>query len=248
MNKIRHTILLSGLLSLPISGFSAEVIIPPGSNAPASTNNVFGVWGSVTLKGDFKAVSPSLDKFHWQIMNQTRTRDDSDQGTRFTENLLFTQIGYQLNKHASIWLGYVHDWIAPLNKTTLNENRIYQDFVWKQSFGEFNFTSRTRMDERMHLRTGGPNAYRPRQLLKISHALPFADGLSAYIGDEVLFYLNKNHFGKQGFSENRIFTGLSYQANQKVGLKLGYMGQYVDTISGSNLFTHNIQADISYKF
>jgi hypothetical protein len=49
-------------------------------------------------------------------MNQTRTRDDSDQGTRFTENLLFTQIGYQLNKHASIWLGYVHDWIAPLNR------------------------------------------------------------------------------------------------------------------------------------
>jgi hypothetical protein len=93
-------------------------------------------------------------------------------------------IYYQLNKHASIWLGYVHDWIAPLNKTTLNENRIYQDFVWKQSFGEFNFTSRTRMDERMHLRTGGPNAYRPRQLLKfrgIIVLLKFIANICLYI-------------------------------------------------------------------
>ncbi|MDT8426687.1 MAG: DUF2490 domain-containing protein [Methyloprofundus sp.] len=236
MTKIKYTALLGTLLALPVSGFAAD------------TNNVFGVWGAVTLNGDFKAISPSLDKFQWQIMNQTRTRDDSDQGSRFTENLLMSQVGYQLNEHASIWLGYAHDWIAPLNKATLNENRIYQDFVWKQNFGDYKFTSRTRMDERMHLSTGGPDAYRPRQLLQISHALAFMDGLSAYLGDEVLFYLNKNNFGKKGFSENRIFSGLSYQVNQKVGLDLGYMGQYVDTISGSNLFTHNIQANISYKF
>ena len=243
MNKIKSTVVLSTLLAVPVPGFTAEAIIPPRS----STNNVFGIWGAVTLKGNFKAISPSLDRFQWQIMNQTRTRDDSSQGTRFTENLLMTQVGYQLNEHASIWLGYAHDWIAPLNKSTLNENRAYQDFVWKQNFGEFKFTSRTRMDERFMVETNDAG-YRARQLIKASHSLPFMEGLSAYVGDEVMFYLNKNHFGKQGFSENRIFTGLSYQVNQKVGVDLGYMGQYVDTISGNNLFTHNIQANISYKF
>jgi len=203
-------------------------------------SNIFGFWGSVTFKGDFNSVSPSLDKFHWQVMNQTRTRDDSPQGSRFTENILLSQVGYQFNDNASLWLGYTHEWGDPLNKPSFQESRPYQDFVWKQNLGDFKFMSRTRMEERIHLTTGDVG-YRPRQLVQINHALPFMEGLSAYLGDEVLFYLNKNNFGKQGFSENRIFSGLSYQINQKVGLDLGYLGQYVDTLSGSNLSMSSVK-------
>ena len=60
--------------------------------------------------------------------------------------------------------------------------------------------------------------------------------------------MNENTFGKKGFSENRVFSGLSYQATKKAGVDLGYMGQYVDTISGKNIFTHNIQVNLRYKF
>ena len=45
--------------------------------------------------------------------------------------------------------------------------------------------------------------YRARQLVQFSHPLPFMQGLSVYAGDEIMFYLNQNHFGKQGFTENR---------------------------------------------
>ncbi len=236
MRKIINKAVLSALLLIqPISGIAADV------------NNMFGVWGSITLQGDFKALSPNADKFKWFIMNQTRTRDDSPEGTRFTENLLFSQVGYQFNEHASLWLGYAHDWINPLDKPSLNENRAYQDFIWKQSFGDFKLISRTRMDERF-LEGTNEAGYRPRQLLMISHPLPFMDDLSAYVGDEILFYLTKNVFGKQGFSENRIFTGLSYKFTQHIRMDMGYMGQYVDTKSGSNLFTHNLQVNIGYKF
>lgn len=62
------------------------------------------------------------------------------------------------------------------------------------------------------------------------------------------FYMNENKFGKKGFSENRVFIGLSYQVTKKAGVDLGYMGQYVDTISGKNIFTHNIQVNFRYKF
>ena len=76
------------------------------SFADDATDNMFGVWGSVTLQGDFKSLWPSLNNFNWLIMNQSRTRDDSPQGSRFTENLLFSQVGYQLTDHASFALGY----------------------------------------------------------------------------------------------------------------------------------------------
>jgi hypothetical protein len=236
MNKNYRQIILSTLLiAQPISSFGAD------------TNNMFGVWGSITLQGNFNAISPKFEKFNWLVMNQTRTRDDSPQGSRFTENLLFSQIGYQLNEHSSIALGYLHGWGEPLDKPSFQENRAYQDFIWKQSVGDFRFISRTRMDERF-LMGSNEAGYRPRQLLMLKHPLSFIDGLSAYVGDEVLFYLTKNVFGKQGFSENRIFTGLTYQLSQHVKMDMGYMGQYVDTKSDSNLFTHNLQANIGFKF
>jgi len=236
MKNIKTTIVFGSLLlaqSMP--GFTA------------GQNDIFGIWGSVTLQGDLKPLSPDLDKIKWSVMNQTRTRDDSSKGSRFTENLLFGQVGYQFNRNASLWIGYAHDWISPLNKSSFQESRPYQDFVWNQKIHGFKFMSRSRMEQRIR-ETTGDTGYRARQFLQISHPLPLIDGLSAYVGEEVFFYMNKNKFGKKGFSENRIFSGISYQATKKMGVDLGYMGQYVDTISGKNLFTHNIQVNFRYKF
>lgn len=236
MSKIKNTVFLSALLlAQPMSSFAAP------------TSNMDGTWGSATFQGDFKSLSSDFDKVKWLVMNQTRTRDDSPSGQRFTENLLFSQIGYQMNNNASFWLGYVHDWISPLTGPTYQESRPYQDFVWNQSISDFKITSRTRMEERINQTTNN-TGYRARQLLQVSHPLPFMKGLSAYVGDEVLGYTNQNNFGKRGFSENRVLTGLSYQFTPKFGADLGYMGQYVSNVSGNNLFTHNVQANLSYKF
>ncbi|MGH8497664.1 MAG: DUF2490 domain-containing protein, partial [Methylococcales bacterium] len=93
MHKIKSTVVLSALLlSYPITDFAAP------------TDDVFGVWGSLTLQGDFKFLSPDLDKFQWLILDQSRTRDDSPKGTRFSEHLLFSQVGYQATENASFWL------------------------------------------------------------------------------------------------------------------------------------------------
>lgn len=217
-------------------------------SASDHTDDLFGVWASLTLQGDFKFMSPeSGDRFKWLVMNQARTRDDSPKGTRFSENLVFSQVGYQLNDNASIWIGYVHDWNHPLNKSAFQESRPYQDFLWNQDYGDIKFTSRTRMEERINQTTGN-TGYRAREFFQLSHPLPFLDGLSAYVGDEVFFYLNQNNFGKQGFTENRVLGGFSYQLNKSVGMDLGYLGQYVSNLNTNNLFTHNLQANIHYRF
>ena len=213
----------------------------------ARTNDMFGVWGGVSLKGGFKALNPEWENVHWQIFNQSRTRDDSAKGSRLSEVLLMGQIGYSLNEHASVWLGYAHDWLHPLHGPSFQESRVYQDFLWNQSVNGFTMISRTRMDERINQRTGN-DGFRARQLFKLSHAVPHVEDLSFYVGDEVLFYLDKNAFGKQGFSENRVLSGFNYQLNPHLGVTLGYLGQYVSTKQGANLFTHNLQAHITYKF
>jgi len=217
------------------------------TTAYAQTKDMFGVWGSFTLKGDYSKLSHSLEGFHWQIMNQARTRDDSASGSHLSENLLFVQSGYQLNKHIALEIGYVHDWIHPLHKQAFQESRVYEDLVWKQNLGDFKFLSRTRMDQRINQTTGN-TGYRARQFFKLSHAIPQVKNLSAYLGDEVLFYMDKNHFGKRGFSENRVLAGLHYQVQPAFTINLGYLGQYVDTKSSHNIFTHNLTAGVTYRF
>jgi len=161
MTKFKATVVLGPLLlTQPLSSFAAD----------DGTNNMFGVWGSATLQGDFTALSPSLNKFNWLIVDQSRTREDSPSGSRYSENLLFSQVGYQINNNASLWLGYTHDWLHPLNKTAFQESRPYVDFVWKQDLGDFKLMSRTRMEDRIN-QTSGNEGYRPRQLLQISHPL-----------------------------------------------------------------------------
>jgi Protein of unknown function (DUF2490) len=231
------------------------ILKPPLSFAGGpETINDGGIWGAVTLQGNFGALAPGGEKFLWTLMNQTRTRDDTPKGMRFTEDLIFSQFGYQLNSNASIWLGYTHDWIntSPDLHHSFEESRPYQDFLWNQKIGgDFNFMGRFRMEERINQNSSnGPQdtGVRARGLVQVSHPLKILDGLSAYVGDEVLGYVNENHWGKQGFSENRIMSGLSYQMTPHVGMDLGYLGQYVDNITGNNLFTHNIQVNFRYKF
>jgi len=214
----------------------------------AATDNMAGTWNSITLSGDFDKVSKDLQNFHWLILEQARTRDDSPKGMRFSENLLFGQVGYSINKNASVWLGYTHDWLHPLDKSAAQESRPYQDFVWKSSFDDLKFMSRSRLEQRILQNTGNVGV-RARQLFQVSYPLKFIDkDLSFYAGDEVLCYLNENTFGRTGFSENRAFGGASYQFTKHLGADLGYMGQFIDNKGPVNTFTHNVQFNIRYQF
>jgi hypothetical protein len=231
--------------SLKILPLLAIALAQPGQ---AATNNMAGNWDSVTLSGSLGDLSPTLRDFRWQIMNQGRWRDDSSKGFRFSENLLFAQLGYSLNEHASVWLGYVHDWIHPLDKLSFRENRPYEDFLYNTAFGDWKFTSRSRLEQRIRQDTGNTGV-RARQMLQLSHPLRFVhDDLSVYVGDEVLGYLNTNTFGPTGFSENRAFAGLAFQFTQQLGGDLGYLGQYVVNKPGNDLFTHNVQLNLRYQF
>jgi len=138
--------------------------------------------------------------------------------------------------------------IHPLDKLAYQENRPYQDFLWNSSLGDLKFTGRFRLEQRIREDTGDVGV-RVRELVQVSHPLRFIhNDLSAYVGDELLEYANDNTFGRTGFSENRALAGLGFQFTKQLGVDLGYLGQYVQNKTGSNLFTHNVQFNIRYQF
>jgi hypothetical protein len=64
------------------------------SGLSVDTRNTEGTWDSVTLSGKLDALSPALRRFRWLILDQARFKDDSrEQGMRFSEDLLYVQIG-----------------------------------------------------------------------------------------------------------------------------------------------------------
>lgn len=216
--------------------------------AMAVTNDMSGTWNSVTLSGNFDKLSDDLKNFRWLVMNQARTRGDSSDGQRFSENLLFGQVGYNINQNASVWLGYTHDWIHPLDKLAYQESRPYQDFLWNSNFDKLHFMARTRLEQRIRQDTGDTGV-RLRQLFQVSYPLEFIDNkLSVYAGEEMMGYFNSNSFGRTGFSENRALGGFSYQMTKQLGADLGYMGQYIYNKTGNNVFTHNVQFNLRYQF
>lgn len=234
--------ILNKLKYLP---FLAVIQAPVGL---AKTSDMGGTWNSLTLSGSLDKISPDLKKFHWLVFDQARTRDDSSDGMRLSENLLFGQIGYSLNQNASVWLGYTHNWLHPLDKPAYQESRPYEDFLWNSSLDDLKFTSRTRLEQRIREDTGNVGV-RVRQMFQVNYPLKFIDkDLSVYAGDEVLCYLNENTFGRTGFSENRAFGGLSYQVTKHLGADLGYMGQFIDNKTANNVFTHNVQFNLRYQF
>lgn len=213
----------------------------------ADTTDISGIYGTVSFLGDFKSLTSELDNFQWLVASQIVTKDDSPKGERLAEVLQWGQIGYQLNTHALIWLGYFHETIRPLNKSPFQANRAYEDFVWNQRISDFDLTIRTRLEERVH-QTTGDVGYRAKQLILVNHVLPVLDGLSGYMSDEVWFYLNQNNFGKQGFCENRISAGLTYQFTPKISGDLGYLQQYIDSKTGNNSLIYNLQINLRYRF
>ena len=219
-----------------------------GYAADGGTRDVFGSWSSLTLSGNFEGISPDFQRFRWLVMDQVRTRDDSPAGTRFSENLVWAQLGYDISEYASVWLGYTHAWIDPLDKPSAQESRPYQDLLLNIPFLSGRLMSRTRLEQRINP-SGGDVGIRARQWIQYSHPLPvISEKLSVFAGDEVLAYFNDSPFGVNGFSENRVLAGVSYQFTGHLGVDLGYLGQYVVNKAGPDLFTHNLWANLRYQF
>ena len=218
----------------------------------APTVDDFQTWGNVTLTGSLGKLTGDTALNKWLYWGEWQGRF-GDNSSRLSQTIVRPGLGYQISDSLSLWAGYA--WVPTgepfiTSSRDLNEQRIWQQLLWKQSFAPGDAQLRTRMEERYTV--GSQVGWRFRQLAKYWYNLPFAPDFGIVAADEIFVNLNSVTYGahntvalEDGFDQNRAFLGLGYKATKEIRLELGYMNQTIskynkadrmDNILGINIF------------
>ncbi|WP_298237664.1 DUF2490 domain-containing protein [uncultured Algibacter sp.] len=192
------------------------VLLTPYKGTSQDSN--FGNWliyiGNVKLKNN------------WDFHNEVQYRNYDAAGD-LEQLLLRTGLGYSFNEgRNNILFGY--GYILSENyvddsddKISVNEHRIFQQFISKQKIGRIKLTHRYRFEQRF---VEEDFKMRFRYFLAIN--IPFFKSKKLYFSvyDEV--FLNTE---SAVFDRNRLYTGLGYHLTSKIRLEAGYMNQFFET-------------------
>jgi len=194
-------------------------------------------------QGSFEPLEPSLARLRWWFDLQPRFTEDSD----FDQLLVRPAVGYAFGD-ASVWLGYAYILDDPATRSSFDEHRIWQQFLYSRSFGSLGAQSRTRLEQRF-VETGSDTGWRFREFVKLTHPLGIDRfGIAAY--DEVFFDLNDTDWGADaGFTQNRLFVGPSWKPVSIPGLtiELGYLNQYLNIEGRADAMNHIASLNFLYS-
>lgn len=145
--------------------------------------------------------------------------------------LIRTGIGYNIGSKSNLLVGY--GYINSENYTgisnaqaTVQEHRIYQQFITKQNIGTVALQHRYRFEQRF---IEGDFRTRFRYFLGIN--IPFKES-NYYTSFYNEIFLNGD--GNR-FDRNRIYGGIGYRFNSKVRFEFGYMSQVFQGFSRDQL-------------
>ncbi len=139
--------------------------------------------------------------------------------------LLRTGFGYNLTENNNnLLLGYGYISSRPYidgEKQTINENRIFQQFVHKFKINKFHFQNRYRLEERFI-----EDIYKTRFRFMMGVTLPLnhkdlREKTLYLIANDELFI----NFKSPLFDRNRYFAGLGYKINKYFRVEAGYLVQ-----------------------
>lgn len=165
------------------------------------------------------------EKLNWH--NEVQYRNYNAVGD-LEQLLLRTGVGYNLTeKNNNVLLGYgfilsENYALNTDNKTSINEHRIYQQFISKQNIGRVSVQHRYRFEQRF-IEEDFKMRFRYFLTLNIpinhNKMIDKTVYISAY---NELFLNSKNNV----FDRNRLYGGLGYMLNERVRFELGYMNQF----------------------
>ncbi len=144
--------------------------------------------------------------------------------------LLRTGVGYNLSENNNNFLlgyGYIlsQNYIDDTDeKVDVNEHRIFQQFITRQSFSRFSLQHRYRFEQRF---VEDDFRLRFRYFLSINVALsnPEMVDNTVYISAYNEIFLNSEKGNV--FDRNRLYGGLGYRVSPKLRFELGYMNQFL---------------------
>lgn len=197
-----------------------------------------GIWGAALARGNFGYVDPDLKRWLWWMEGQARFRECCNSEFTLNQSLIRPGLGYALTDRSSVWMGYGRVGNSSPNHTDIQEDRIWQQYIWSGPTPFGTFTSRSRLEQRWQA-NGSDMSSRIRQFFKFSTPIPFYPTLNFVVWDEVFVNLYDTDWGpqlksQQGFDQNRGFVGVGYRISPEVMTEIGYMNQYIQTHSAAN--------------
>lgn len=171
----------------------------------------------------------------WNLHHEAQYRNYNAIGD-LEQLLLRTGVGYNLSENNNnILLGYGYilseNYISDSTKNEVNEHRIYQQFITKQSFGRFSIAHRYRFEERF---VEDDFRFRFRYFLALKIALNHSSLIDKtwYLsGYNEIFLADES----PKFDRNRLYGGVGYKLNSKVKFEVGYMNQFFELDSRDQL-------------
>lgn len=160
--------------------------------------------------------------------------------------LLRTGIGYNLsenNNNILLGYGYIHSQNyrdSGEGKANVDEHRIFQQFITRQSLGRVKLQHRYRFEQRWI--DNQDFRLRFRYFLALNIPLTAPDML-----DKVLYLSAYNEIFLNNqeviFDRNRLYGGMGYKFNQHLRVELGYMNQFLGNDNRDQL---NVIAFVSF--
>ena len=159
--------------------------------------------------------------------------------------LIRTGLGYNLtenNNNVLLGYGYIlsKNYLGETDdKVSIEEHRIFQQFITKQNIGKIGLSHRYRLEERF-VESDFKMRFRYSLGLKIPLQNKENGKNSFYLsGYNEIFLNTKSAF----FDRNRIYGGLGYQFSKDLRFELGYMNQIFETSSRDQI---NVVAFVNF--
>ena len=166
----------------------------------------------------------------WNLHHEVQYRNYDAIGD-LEQLLLRTGLGYTFNEGKNnVLLGY--GYILSENyinnsddKVSVNEHRIFQQFISKQNIGNISLSHRYRFEQRFV-----ESDFKMRFRYFLAFKVPFKnkekENSKLYLSAYNEIFLNTK---SAVFDRNRVYGGLGYTVNKNIRLEAGYMNQFFET-------------------
>jgi len=175
----------------------------------------------------------------WNIHNEIQYRNYNAIGD-LEQLLIRTGIGYTFNEeknNALIGYGYIlsENYMGETDhKNSVNEHRIFQQYISKQTIGSVKINHRYRFEQRFI-----EDDFKTRFRYFLGFNIPLSKKGKYYFSAYNEIFLNTK---SAVFDRNRVYGGIGYQLNNTLKLEAGYMNQFFEA---SNRDQFNLIAYVS---
>ena len=190
----------------------------------------------------------TLKDSNWSIHHEIQLRDHQILGDH---NQTLARVGFQYKLkpylQGTVGYGFIHTELEDSPNRPFSEHRIYQEAILSHNLSVAKLRHRFRLEERFIENQD----FRGRLRYCLFLDLPFSEkgmkqgGTYLALYDEVFLNLSDQEQIKF-FDRNRLYAGLGWKVQDRLGLQLGYMRQHIGKQAGRDHILASVHHTIKW--